>query len=1369
MDGPDTGSAQGPSPEGGPGTPTAASTPKPRRRWGRRLVWALASGVAVVAVGAWALQRPAVQQTLLGYADAKLREETGLGLTAEGFEFAPFDGRLVVRGLTVGGDLLRVARVEVRTRPFTLLGDSPRIRSLDIDGLALNLDQARLARLRLKPRDPKARTPDVRLDSLRIRGGSVEVREPAWGLVHALMAFDADGRGAGPNKLRVDLRSRGLSVQPRTGLKALEGSLALAAELGPSRIEVASAKLRLGAQDVEGRARIDLKASTLDASVSGHLDLGELPYPEAGFQGQGTFQGSAKGALRAPGWTFAFQGEDLRSTRALMQPGSLDLQATGSLEAVTLRELRWASADGILDATGAWRRGGRLEVAFQARDMDLGGLAERLRIPDLQGLRGDGEGDAALPWDPWAGVRPATWTAHTEVRLARGGEAVGGLKLALDRGRLDLPTLRLVLPDLRVEAEAHGVFGPGGLTELQAKGETALDVAKIARALKAWNIVGLDMGGALKAAADFSWSRTTGLRLDGGGAVDAPRWHGAIADRLKGTVQIRGNELFVYDLAMDRGEGQGLGDLWLTWADLPPGASQMDMCFRVQRLPVHEGLKAADLGDLPLEGTASGWARLGGPFTKLVLTGDVRVDEGRAYGIRLPAAAANFELDLTANRLRLPEYRIAESQELLYAADAAPGGLLALRGLLDMDLERGTWTGDIQGTVDSARLDLPGPRFLGRLDGSLEGPWTTPFGPAELPTGRLDLSSLRLFLGQQSLEGLHAGIRLRKGELEGELRLGNLPEPLLKVQALDSDGRAVGSARLRVAPDPAGTGRLARRLTDDVLEDLDLDLRGSGVWGPEGLRWEAFTQELVARFSAFTLRQEKPGSLSGDATTAHLDTAFEAREHKEASGPAGKVSLSGDLPFSFTAPVRVRATGDSQISEMKEVLDKFLDLDPYSLLANLRPAGQARMDLTLGGSFGHPTLDGTLSLEKGRLSVKSYPQSVEDLSFSLVFRERDILLNENAPLRGRLAQGALKAWGKATWTLGGETGVGGLSSYGVEARLDDFQVRDLPEGFELQGDLEASLRGDDENGGLLKGIVRAERTLYRADINLADLILSNTLGSTPDLSTLDPDDLLSRIELDLDLRLSQPWQFDTNLLKLQGRAEGPFRIRGTLAKPGLKGKMSLLPGGRFTNLLPAGDIVIEQGTLDFADPAVLDPVLNIQGRVDVPPYLVNLSLTGNLSQLSVSPTSTPSLRQDEIVRLLIDPASAQSVGSGATSQSTLNSGLASASYGLISTLAFARFQENLRKSLGLDRVSFAIRTGIAGTLESNLILGKTFNILDRRVPLLYGYRTAGETVTHSGQAEWRLGNLVMQLGLSRTGTASVNPTGEIRYTWSPRW
>jgi hypothetical protein len=229
-------------------------------------------------------------------------------------------------------------------------------------------------------------------------------------------------------------------------------------------------------------------------------------------------------------------------------------------------------------------------------------------------------------------------------------------------------------------------------------------------------------------------------------------------------------------------------------------------------------------------------------------------------------------------------------------------------------------------------------------------------------------------------------------------------------------------------------------------------------------------------------------------------------------------------------------------------------------------------------------------------------------------------------------------------------------------------------------------------------------------------------------------------------------------------------VRGTLARPGLKGKMALVPGGRLTNLLPAGDIVLEQGTIDFVDPNTLDPVLNLQGRVDVPPYLVNLSLTGNLNQLSVSPTSTPSLRQDEIVSLLIDPATAQTVGTGSgTSQSSLNSGLASASYGLISTLAFARFQENLRKTLGLDRVSFAIRTGSTGTLESNLILGKTFTILDRRIPLLYGYRQAGEAVTHSGQAEWRLGNLVMQFGLSRTGTDPINPTGQIRYTWSPRW
>ena len=37
-------------------------------------------------------------------------------------------------------------------------------------------------------------------------------------------------------------------------------------------------------------------------------------------------------------------------------------------------------------------------------------------------------------------------------------------------------------------------------------------------------------------------------------------------------------------------------------------------------------------------------------------------------------------------------------------------------------------------------------------------------------------------------------------------------------------------------------------------------------------------------------------------------------------------------------------------------------------------------------------------------------------------------------------------------------------------------------------------------------------------------------------------------ELDLDLKLNQPWRFDTNLLKLEEIPQGPFKVMGTLAQ-----------------------------------------------------------------------------------------------------------------------------------------------------------------------------------------------------------------------------
>ena len=435
----------------------------------------------------------------------------------------------------------------------------------------------------------------------------------------------------------------------------------------------------------------------------------------------------------------------------------------------------------------------------------------------------------------------------------------------------------------------------------------------------------------------------------------------------------------------------------------------------------------------------------------------------------------------------------------------------------------------------------------------------------------------------------------------------------------------------------------------------------------------------------------------------------------------------------------------------------------YSLLADLHMEGNAQYDLNLGGTYAETTLDGQLTLAGGQAVVHGYPLSLDNLDFTAQFRGRDIVIPQGAPLRGTVAQGALTAWGKLTWHLGG------ISAYELHTSLEDFQMRDLPTGFELLGSLDATLKGSDQDGGLLSGSIWASRTYYRQEINLGDLILSSALGTGSGLSGLDPSDPLARIDLDLELHMAEPWELETNLLKLQGRTRGPFHLRGSLARPGPQGRMELLPGGRVTNLFPAGDVVLERGTVEFQDPGAFNPLIDVEGRIEIPPYLVTLNISGALDALQVRPFSTPSLRQDEIFAILIDPAAVNSVGGapGSGSQTAMNTGLANTGSGLVTSLALANFQEQLRRNLNLDRVNVALRTG-SGSPETAITVGKTVNVFGYHTPLVFTHNKSGEVTTISGQVEWRFGNYVLRLGASQSTSDSLAPSGEIRHTWSPR-
>lgn len=1353
------------------------------RRWFRRLTYALASGAALAVGTNWTLHRPFVGRWALRQLDRTLREETGLSFSAERVDLFFLDGRVVVEDLALGGDLLRARRLELRIDPLSLLGRHLRIPRVVLEDPELHLDARRLAAIRLKPRPEGVAKTYVRLGTLAVRRGRVHVQEPAWG-PELSAGLDLEARGTGDNRAEGRLRLSDLHAGPRNG--GLEGVARVEFSVSDEALAVRGATLVLGASQVGFLGQLAFKGGHVRATGSGSLHLGQaaaLARASVRPEGRLDFRGDLEGTLAAPRWRLACQGRGLALEELGLEPLRAEVDLEGAPGQLRVSRLACEGAQVDLAAAGEWREGQGTRLHLEGRRLDLSAAAAPLKAPLLASVSGTLEGDLALPGAPWQESRLDQVTLSAACTFSRASQQAGRARIELKGGLLRADGVELDLPELGFRGHVAARVGARAFRDLEAEGTLRTDAALVAGSLAAWKVTELDMSGATTVEARAGWEPKGGWRVEGRVEVRDPRWHGAQAELLTTEVRIRDQQLFLSQVDVTRAEGRATGELWLSFQRRPEGQDEIDMCFQAFRLPVEEGLKAADLKpaelkdgsaraterDLPISGIASATVRIHGPYRQLHLRGTALAEACEVYGMTVPAFSGGLDYDIAGGRLDLQELRVAESLEQLAHGEEAPRGLLALSGGLRMDLARKQWQGGLAGNLDSGALGLPGPRFQARVDARLEGPWTAPFASKELPEGSLRFERGRLFFGEQSIEGLEGGLEHREGRLQAGLRSQGKPQPIVDLELWQTQDRMLGTLALQVDARTVDTGPLASRLTGDLLRDGRLDLRLEGGWTEaQGLRWGGTLHTFWAGFDGFELTQARPARVQGDAGTARLDlellgrTRLAGKPQEGPPGVAGRLRLDGGLPLVPGGPLGLRLRGDMGLANLKAVLGHLAGLDPYSLLADLKPAGDAVLDLTLGGSYGNPRLDGTLSLAGGRLEARTYPQSIEDLAFTLRFQGRDVVVPKEDPVRGTFAEGTLRAWGKATWDFGG------LSDYDVKATLRDFQFRDIPEGFELAGSLEASLQGNDLDGGLLKGTVNAKRMLYRQDISLRDLILAGAMGGAG-FSAADPENPLARIGLDLALRLEEPWEFDTNLLKLQGRPVNDFRIQGTLAKPGLKGKMAFLPGGRLTNLLPAGDVVLEQGTLDFPDPGAFNPVLDLQGRVDIPPYVVNLGIRGNLEGLDFRPSSTPSLRQDEITAILVDPGLASTIGSTAASTTQAASyGLASTGTGLITTLALAEFQDRLRRSLNLDRVNVAWRPGSAGNSETSVTVGKSFVFGPLRVPLVFTHRRAGELQTLSGQVEWRLGSFVLQLGASQSGSTGLKPSGELRHTWSPK-
>ncbi|MDR0499083.1 MAG: translocation/assembly module TamB [Holophagales bacterium] len=685
-----------------------------------------------------------------------------------------------------------------------------------------------------------------------------------------------------------------------------------------------------------------------------------------------------------------------------------------------------------------------------------------------------------------------------------------------------------------------------------------------------------------------------------------------------------------------------------------------------------------------------------------------------------------------------------------------------------MNLASETWNGRITGLADSHILGMTKTPFASaQIEVGLYGSYAANYGSIVLPEGNVILREGQIKIDSNNrLEGLTGNIKVGNGLVLGTVCFQDFlysDDTLIELDTRKNGNALTGRLNIAFSPETADTAGLAKVLTKGALDNFNLNLTANGRLSDRGLSWRADIDTLSGSAFGLEFGQQILSSLDGNSESIRL--AFDLGSRNLDYGvaePLSRLRVNGTLSLDDAKTADFGFIGTADLEQTRDVLAGVFGGSRDDFLAGFTPIGVGIMDLRLRGPMDTMGLDGVLQIRGGRLQPGGdFPYGIENLNLDLICEGRHIALKN---LQGRMARGKLSGFGDIVWNNSG------VESYQVQTQLDNFQYNYKPEGFQLDGSLNSLFHSTSDGKGEIKGALKATNMLYASEISLGKIIQENLIGSVPNLQNIEFDDPIDAINLNLDVELTQPWIFDTNLIKIKGMPSEKFKILGTLANPGLLGSIEFAPGGRITNILPAGDIIVEKGSIDFFDSTLMNPVINIQGQIDISPFRVNLNVQGSMDSLNIAPSSTPTLKQDEVISLLLNPAIAPVLGNysynnSLTSTATAN-GLTGAASGLLVNLALLPIQEQIRRTMGLDRVSVALRARTLGSLETDVLIGKSLNLMGKTIPVTGNYTRTSEVTTMGGQMEWRFGNLVIQFGASGSRPAGIAPSGEIRHSWS---
>lgn len=1256
---------------------------------------------------------------------ARLSEALARPVAVGGVDFELLPLGLELRDLEIASDrpdeapFARVRRLQIEAEVTGFRRAAVRLRSVRIEGLDLSLVFREEGGDNI-PRPPRreggGRQLDLRIDALAVADSAVTVAERRAEVDVAARAVAVRLLGLGGT----DLAGTVVAQQIELGLpRARPLPLALAArvELYRDRLEIVSA--RVDGPDLHARvsgpilwmpetrleltARIDATGAVadhlgyLDGEVAGAARIdGVFRWrPEAwGFRGEVTSPRLDLFGFRLEQLAGTVAGEE-RSIRFDLARGRFEGGEVHGAFAVDLANRRYPS---------------RLELGLVEGDLDR--LLNRFGVP-VAGLGGEVSGPFRYDFDLVAAARgrgAGTFEILPEAASSQRVPVAGTVDLRLLDGRIELPAIDLATSGQRIAASGgYGLEDERGRFQFDVRSE---DLGELVALLP------FAEPGAL-------WQPSAGTGLVAGSVELAPRARfevelelacaaveapGFRARRLVGSVRASEEAVDALDLTLETASGRlGLQGR-ISWAEAGGEADGLDLDLDASRWPLDQARPWLPF-ELPIDGLWSGDLHLGGSLERL---------SGRLSGVVAPALLGEVEVDRVAVDLDFDPERVRvdravasaaagtveaggtlllESGELEFAA-AAPGvelGAAPLAGLLAERLSGALdLTATIRGTLDAPALNLRGElRGLG-VAGQ----------PVELEGGgRLELAwaadQLELDLDLPGLLRLRGGGELDL-ERESELRFGlesgsveRLASAVAGVGVEGLSGALAGEVTVRVGPDSP----LAAELT---------------------------LPELAFRYRERQLHSLEPVRIALDGDSVRLRSVYLGMPNSEDELFVGGAVLLSPAP---QLDLRVQASLDAGWAR------------PF--LAGLDLEGRIDAIAVVRGALERPEINGQAELSRSRLIPPQIPHSLERLRAVVLLYPRALVLDS---LAADLAGGTVRAKGRVELPEGGEP------SYRFEATVRGSTLR-WPAGWLLRSDADLALTST-ADGRQLRGEVRLDRALYLQDVALSPAQLLQRVLTRGRLDVVETDDLLSTTYLAIGIRAPAALAVRNNLARLSGG--GDLTVRGSLARPVLFGEVELEPGG--TVEYGGNTYRIERARIAFANPARIEPVLDIVAHAKVENYDVAVRLGGTLERLETSFSSDPPLPDLDVLALLSVGAPIDApAGGGATA---VGGSASQAAETILYGQAASLLSERVNRLFGFDKLRIDPLTSGDSISAARVTVGKR---ISRQVYVTYSVDPTS-TAQQILQVEWRLTDrLVLVLTQNGNDSYAVDARWESRF------